>query len=34
MGRGQMILLSSIINEFRDRFLDRYENSVLPSHTK
>ena len=29
-----MILLSSIINEFKDRFLDRYKNSVLPSHTK
>jgi hypothetical protein len=29
-----MILLSSIINEFKDRFLDRYKNSVLPSHTR
>ena len=27
-----MILLSSIINEFKDRFLDRYKNHVLPSH--
>ena len=25
-----MILLSSIINEFKDRFLDRYKNSVKP----
>ena len=29
-----MILLSSIINEFKDRFLDRYKNYVLPSHKK
>ena len=27
-----MILLSSIINEFKDRFFDRYKDSVLPSH--
>lgn len=27
-----MILLSSIINEFKDRFFDRYKNYVLPSH--
>jgi len=29
-----MILLSSIINEFKDRFFDRYKNYVLPSHKK
>jgi len=29
-----MILLSSIINEFTDRFLDQYQNSVLPGHIK
>ncbi len=29
-----MILLSSIINEFKDRFFDRYKNYVLPGHKK
>jgi len=29
-----MMLLSSIINSFRGRFLDRYKNYVLPSHKK
>ena len=29
-----MIPLSSIIREFRDRFFDRYINSVLPGHEK
>jgi hypothetical protein len=29
-----MILLSSIINEFKDRFLDEYKASILPSHKK
>jgi hypothetical protein len=29
-----MILLSSIIKQFKDRFLDRYKNHVLPSHIK
>lgn len=29
-----MILLSSIINQFKDRFFDRYKNSVLPGHKK
>ncbi len=32
MGRGQMILLSSIISEFKDRFLNRYQKHVLPGH--
>jgi len=27
-----MILLSSIIDEFKDRFLEKYETSILPSH--
>ena len=27
-----MILLSSIINEFKDRFLEKYKASILPSH--
>ena len=27
-----MILLSSIINKFKDRFLDKYKASILPSH--
>ncbi len=27
-----MILLSSIINEFEGRFLDRYKTAILPSH--
>ena len=34
MGRGKMILLSSIINEFKDRFFARYKNMVLPGHKK
>lgn len=34
MGRGKMILLSSIINTFEDRFLARYKNTVLPGHRK
>ena len=29
-----MILLSSIINEFSDRFLEKYKRSILPSHKK
>lgn len=29
-----MILLSSIIKEFEDKFLDRYKTSILPSHKK
>ena len=29
-----MILLSSIISEFEDRFLNKYKTSVLPSHKK
>jgi len=29
-----MILLSSIINEFKDRFLEKYKRSILPSHKK
>ena len=29
-----MILLSSIINEFKDLFFDRYRNYVLPGHIK
>jgi len=29
-----MILLSSIIKQFKDRFLDRYKNYLLPSHIK
>ena len=29
-----MMLLSSIINEFEDRFLDRYKTAILPSHKK
>lgn len=29
-----MILLSSIINEFKEPFFDRYENYVLPSHKR
>lgn len=29
-----MILLSSIINEFEDRFLGKYKAAVLPSHKK
>ncbi len=29
-----MILLSSIINEFKDRFLEKYKKSILPSHKK
>ncbi len=29
-----MTLLSSIINEFADRFLDRYKNTVLPGYIK
>jgi len=27
-----MILLSSIINEFKDRFFEKYKTSILPSH--
>jgi hypothetical protein len=34
MGRGKMILLSSIINTFEDRFLARYKNTVVPGHRK
>jgi hypothetical protein len=34
MGRGEMILLSSIIKEFGDRFLNRYKTTILPSHKK
>jgi len=29
-----MILLSSIINEFKDRFLEKYKKAILPSHKK
>lgn len=29
-----MILLSSIINQFKDRFFEKYGNSLLPSHKK
>ncbi|MBA3016372.1 MAG: transposase, partial [Desulfobulbaceae bacterium] len=29
-----MILLSSIIKTFKDRYLDRYKKSILPSHRK
>lgn len=29
-----MILLSSIIEEFEDRFFSKYKNAVLPSHSK
>ena len=29
-----MILLSRVINEFEERFLDRYKDSVLPGHLK
>jgi len=29
-----MILLSSIINEFKDRFFEKYKTSILPSHKK
>jgi len=29
-----MILLSSVINKFKDGFLDRYKKYVLPSHIK
>jgi len=29
-----MILLSSIINEFADRFLARYKNTILPGYVK
>lgn len=34
MGRGQMILLSSIISEFKDRFLNRYQKHVLSGHIR
>ena len=34
MGRGKMILLSSIINTFEGRFLAQYKNTVLPGHRK
>jgi Putative transposase/Transposase zinc-binding domain len=34
MGRGKMILLSSIIKEFKGRFLNRYKTAILPSHEK
>jgi len=29
-----MMLLSSIINKFADRFLDRYKNTVLPGQKR
>jgi len=29
-----MILLSSIIEKFEDRFLDKYKTAILPSHRK
>ena len=29
-----MILFSSIINEFKNRFLEKYKTSILPSHKK
>jgi len=29
-----MILLSSIIEKFEDRFLDKYKTAILPSHGK
>lgn len=29
-----MILLSSIISAFEDRFLDKYKDAVLPGHKK
>ena len=29
-----MILLSSIIEEFEERFFDKYKTAVLPSHKK
>lgn len=29
-----MILLSSVIKQFKDRFLNRYQNTVLPGHLK
>jgi len=32
MGRSQMILLSSIISEFKERFLNRYHKHVHPGH--
>lgn len=34
MGRDKMILLSTIINEFEDRFLDQYKKSILPGHKR
>jgi len=34
MGRKKMILLSSIINEFEDRFLAKYKTTILPGHRK
>ena len=34
MGRDKMILLSSIINEFEDLFLAKYEKNILPGHRK
>jgi hypothetical protein len=34
MGRDKMILLSSIINEFEDRFLAKYNSTILPGHKK
>ncbi len=29
-----MILLSSVIEKFEDRFLDKYKTAILPSHIK
>ena len=34
MGREKMILLSSIINEFEDRFFAKYKTTILPGHKK
>lgn len=34
MGRCQMILLSSIIKQFKDRFLNRYQKHIQPDHIR
>jgi hypothetical protein len=34
MGERKMILLSSLIKQFKSNFINRYQNSLLPSHLK
>ena len=34
MGRDEMILLSSVINEFEDRFFAKYKKNILPGHRR